>query len=390
MKLCIVTHRVVKGDGQGRVNYEIVWEAIRRQHHVTLVASEVEPELRQSDWVNWIDIAVKSVPTAFLRNLVFSWQSGNWLRQHRGELDSIVVNGAITQAASDINIVHFVHSSWLRSPAHTWQQRRDAYGLYQWMYTATNAYWEKQAFRQANAIVAVSQKVARELIDIGVPSDRVRSIFNGVDLQEFCPSPVDRSQLGLSEDVTLALFVGDIRTPRKNLESVLHSLVAVPNLHLAVVGTTEGSPYLQLADQLGLNERVHFLGYRRDVPQIVRAADLFVFPSRYEACTLVLLEAMATGLPVITAIATGGSEIVTPECGVVLPDSEDVLALARVLARLAGDRQLRSRMGQAARAIAEQHSWTGMAEKYLDLFEDLYASQQAGFILPLNQTATQI
>ncbi|WP_216455264.1 glycosyltransferase family 4 protein, partial [Arcanobacterium phocae] len=160
-------------------------------------------------------------------------------------------------------------------------------------------------------------------------------------------------------DVPLALFVGDIRTNRKNLDTVLRALVGVPDLHLAVGGSIAGSPYPALAERLGVSDRVHFLDFRRDVADLMKAADLFVFPSRYEACTLVLLEAMASGLPAITAISAGGSEIVTPDCGVVLTDSEDVGALTRAMAELARDPERRERMGRRAREIAEQHSWTG-------------------------------
>ena len=375
MKICIVTHKVIKGYGQGRVNYEVAWEAIRQDHQVTLLASSVAPELQHSSQVNWIYIPVKGLPTEFLRNLVFSWRSSNWLRQHRCEIDLVMVNGAIAKASGDVNAVHFVHSSWLRSPVHTSRVRRDFYGLYQWFYTGLNARWEKQAFHQAKVVVAVSEKVKKELIDIGVPPERIRVILNGVDLQEFCPGYTDRSQLGLPEAVVLAFFAGDIRTPRKNLDTVLHALVQVPELHLAVAGGTEGSPYLQLAEKLGVSDRVHFLGYRRDIAQIMKAVDLFVFPSRYEACTLVLLEAMATGLPVITAATAGGAELVTPDCGVVLSDPDDSQALVRALNNLVSDRELRNRMGQAGRAITEQHSWASMAQNYVDLFKTLSKSE---------------
>ena len=63
MKLCIVTHKVAIGDGQGRVNYEVAWEAIRCGHQVTLLASSVDPELQQHRQVDWIVIPVKRYPT---------------------------------------------------------------------------------------------------------------------------------------------------------------------------------------------------------------------------------------------------------------------------------------------------------------------------------------
>ena len=102
----------------------------------------------------------------------------------------------------------FVHSGWLKSPAHISRTRRDLYGAYQWLYTALNARWEKQAFRQAKSIVAVSENIKQQLVDIGVPKERIQVILNGVDLQEFSSGHADRSKLGLPEDVSLALFCG--------------------------------------------------------------------------------------------------------------------------------------------------------------------------------------
>ncbi|MEH2376301.1 glycosyltransferase family 4 protein [Nostoc sp.] len=378
MKLCIVTHKIKKGDGQGRVNYEVAQEAIRRGHNLTLLASEVAPKLEDNSQVNWVKIPVKGYPTEFVRNFIFAQKSADWLCKNRSGIDLVKINGAINLAAADVNAVHFVHSSWLRSPVHISRNRRDLYGFYQWLFTAFNARWEKQAFQKAQVVVAVSEKVAQELVNIGVPRSRIRVIVNGVDLEEFAPGESvgvaqcrHRQKLGLPENVTLALFAGDIRTPRKNLDTVLHALVKVPDLHLAVVGHIEGSPFPQLAASLGLNERVHFVGYRRDIAEIMRSVDLFVFPSRYEACTLVLLEALSSGLPVITATATGGAELVTPECGIVLPDSDDIDALALALMSLVSVDALMQQMGQAARSVAEQYSWTKMAQTYVDLFEEL-------------------
>lgn len=371
MNFCIVTHRVVKGDGQGRANYEIAWEAIRRGHRITLLSSQVAPELQQNQSVTWIPITTKQLPTEFLRNLSFSRESSSWLQNHRHEIDLVLVYGCITSYPGDINTAQFVHSGWLRSPAHTSKLRRDYYGAYQWFYTALNAFWEKEAFRQAKVVIAVSDQVKQELSDIGIEQERIKVIFNGVDTQEFCPGEVARNQLGLPEGVTMAMFAGDIRTNRKNLDSVLYALAQVPALHLAVIGAVEGSPYPKLAQQLGISERVRFLGFRSDIADLMRAADLFVFPSRYEPFGMVVSEAMAVGLPVITAANVGAAEIITPDCGIVIPDSEDIQALAKALTMLATDEPLRRRMGEAGRTIAEHHSWVSKAKIYIDLFEQL-------------------
>lgn len=371
MRLCIVTRNIMKGDGQSRVNYEVAWEAINRGHHVTMLASNVSTELRKSSHVTWINIPVKLWPTQLLSDMAFSWKSAAWLHKHRSKLDVVMANGANTREQADVNAVHFVHTSWLRSSVHPWRLSRDIYGFYHWVYTAMNAHLEKKTFSHEKVIVAVSEKIKQELISIGVPQEHIQVILNGVDLEEFYPGLNDRSQLGLPEDRILALFVGDIQNSRKNLDTVLYALDQVPELHLAVVGTVKGSPYPQLVAKLGLNARVHFLGYRQDVFEIMKAVDLFVFPSRYEPFGMVVSEAMATGLPVITSTTTGAAEIVTPECGIVLPDSEDILALSEALTRLSKDHHLRDQMGHAARAIAEQHSWTSKAKEYVNLFEEL-------------------
>jgi len=372
MKICIVTSNVRKGDGQARVNYEIVRQAIARNHQITLVVRHVAPEIEQNKLVSCTYFPVEKISTELMRGFVFTRNSDRWLQKHEQEFDVVISCGAVTSRETDVNIVHFVHSAWLKSPFHTIRMSRDLYGAYQWMYSALNAYWEKFAFQKAKILIAVSETIKRELIEIGVSQEKIQVISNGVDVDEFCPAfPINqlRQQFGLPEKVDLALFVGEFKTNRKNLDTVLKALVNVPSLHLAVVGSIENSPYPQLAKQLGVNERVHFLGYRSDIAKIMQNVDFFVFPSRYEPFGMVVSEAMASGLPVITTSVSGVAAIITPECGIVLTDSEDVLALTDALIRLTSNFDLRMQMGQAARAIAEEHSWSSKAKNYLEIFE---------------------
>jgi glycosyltransferase involved in cell wall biosynthesis len=376
MKICIVTHNILKGDGQGRVNCEVIQAALRQGHEVTIIASFVDVGLVQHHNVRWIDTRAHKIPTAFIRHLVFSIRSAAWLRKHRDEFDIVQVNGAITSERADVNAVHFVHSAWLKSPAHISKNKRNLYSLYQWLYTKINAYWEEKSFQLSSDLIAVSNQVRKELIEAGVPDNKIYVVVNGVDLEEFCPGVQSREQLELPINVPLAFFAGDIRSNRKNLDSVLQSLVSVPDLHLAVAGALEGSPFPQLAEQLGLNNRVHFLGFRSDISNIMKAVDLFVFPSRYEPFGLVVLEAMASGLPVITAITAGGAELVTDNCGFVLLDPNNVQDLSNKLNVLTQQPELRIQMGQGARRVAQDYSWGVMASKYMSIFEDVLKSKE--------------
>jgi len=369
MNLAIVTHTISRNDGQGRVNYEIARAALTRGDHVTLVASVVSPDLRSHPRVRWSSISVEGWPTALLRNQVFALKSARWLRQHRDEIDVILANGCITWASAHVNVAHFVHSAWLRSEVHTARLQHGPAAWYQWLYTALNARWERRAFQQANTVVAVSERIREELLAIGVPDDKIQVLPNGVQLDEFRPGNASRSSLGVPGGVPLALFVGDLQTPRKNLDTVLHALKEVPTLHLAVVGALDGSPYPNLARSLDLEDRVHFLGFRTDVAQLMQAADLCVCPSRYEPFSLVLLEALASGLPVVTSKAVGAASLLTDACGVVVEDAEDPSALAAALTALLRRPERQRSMHQAVRTVAERYSWQRMADSYLSLLD---------------------
>jgi|GEM_PF-109838 len=370
MRVGIVTHKLQKGDGQARVNYELVKELLRRGYHVTVFASHVCDELETAPGLKWVPVPVKGWPTNLLKNLVFSVVGSLKLSRRKEELDVVLVNGFIVWNQSDINAVHFVHSAWRKSPVHPFRLKKNLMGIYQLIFTSLNARLERWAFRRTRYLAPVSEKVRHELAALGF-TERVRVIFNGVDIKEFKPGPAERARLGLPEGVPLALFAGDIKSPRKNLDTVLKALRQTNGLHLAVAGAIRGSPYVRLAAELGVADRVHFLGFRRDMNELMRSADFFVFPSRYEACTLAVLEAMASGLPVITTYQSGVTELFDGqvEAGIVLEDAEDASALAAEMERLAKDADLRARMGRAARRIAEQNRWEDMTEKYIRLIE---------------------
>jgi glycosyltransferase involved in cell wall biosynthesis len=367
MKFCIITSFVGHNDGQGRVNLEIAAEAVRQGHEVVLLTEGVgklPPDLSRNAIVlpppSWL-------PGRLLRDQVFAWRSWMALARIRAGCDAVLANGFNTWARSDVNAVHFVHSTWLRSPHHPWRVRRTGRTFYARVYSGLNTILERFAFARAGRLVAVSSSVADDLQHCAGGSAPVSVILNGVDIVEFHPGPSDRRALGLPDSVPLALFAGDLKSPRKNLDTVLRAMPTVPELHLAVAGREARTPYPHLAQTLGISDRVHFLGFRRDMPALLRAVDLFVFPSRYEACTLVLLEALASGVPVVTARCTGGSELVDPSVGVVLEDCDDSNALAAALRALVMDDRGRQAMARNARALAERHTWGDVARHYIDL-----------------------
>jgi glycosyltransferase involved in cell wall biosynthesis len=367
VKIALVTHNVVKGGGQGRVNFELVRYCLSHDVQVHVLSETLAPELIEAG-ATWHRIDPLIFRPELIHCMDFTPRVGKVIDRIRGDFDLIVANGAVLRRPHAINICHFVHSAWQQSPAHDSRVRRGPYGWYQSVYSRCNARWERKTFDLAQTVVAVSDKVRQELVDHGIAKSKVEVIVNGVDLQEFFPGDEPRPELGLPAGVPLALFVGDIRTPRKNLDSVLQAVRQIPQIHLAVVGDTRKSLFPRMAVSMGVQDRVHFLGYRREIPRLMRAVDVFVFPSRYEACSLALLEALASGLPVITAATAGGSELVTADCGHVLDDPNDVTGLIAAIRRFLPP-DLRSAAGASARQVAEQHGWVRMSADYVRLFQ---------------------
>jgi glycosyltransferase involved in cell wall biosynthesis len=366
-------------DGQGRVNHEIARAALDEGIGVTLIASHVAPDLLVHPNVRWAPIKIgRWWPTNLLRQQVFAFKSALWLRAHRREYDVLHVNGFITWMPADVNTSHFVHSGWLGSKYYPFGLLKGVWSAYQSIYTRCNAMLERWAYRRSKVITAVSQKVADEIRAIGLtPDNRVDVIYNGVDTQGFAAATGDRAKFGLPSDAFLLLFVGDLRTPRKNLGTVLAALKHLPeHVHIAVAGFLPGSPYPDEAKALGIAHRVHFLGLVKEMPVLMHSVDAFVFPSRYEAMSLSLLEAMAAGLPVVTARTAGGAEIITPECGIVLDDPDDPRLLAAAVARLAADDNARRNMGKAANELATGFGWARMAAQYIALYRQLEGQQK--------------
>jgi hypothetical protein len=142
----------------------------------------------------------------------------------------------------------------------------------------------------------------------------------GIDLNKFGKAEIDvqkkRVELNIPVDCTLLLSVGELNE-NKNHQRVIHALTQLPeNVHYAIVGIDHLDGYNQkLAEELKVADRVHILGYRRDVSEIYAMSDIFVFPSYREGLSVSLMEAMATGLPCVVSKIRGNSDLIDESRG---------------------------------------------------------------------------
>lgn len=376
MRIGIVTHKIGKGDGQGRVNYEVVKAALGKGYNVVAFSTEIDDDLLRNMNLKWYKISRSKMPTALIKYQIFAIKSYFEIKKHKREFDILIVNGFITYHKSDINVVHFVHSSWINSIVHPSKGNNGLWGKYQWLYSYINSKLELFSFKKTKVIVPVSLKVQNEITDaMKENSKKVRfeTIYNGVDTIEFSPSSNNSIEMVLkNRENVIGFFAGDLKTNRKNLDTILNSMVNIDNFKLLVAGDTNSSPFPKMTKMLGIEEKVEFLGFRRDIAELMKEADFFVFPSRYEACSLVVLEALSSGLPVITTYQSGlGEIIIANEAGIIINDSEDIHALENALKSYVDNIDLRNLHSKNARKLAELNKWSEMGSRYLKLIESL-------------------
>jgi glycosyltransferase involved in cell wall biosynthesis len=211
------------------------------------------------------------------------------------------------------------------------------------------------------------------------PPDRVWYMPGiGVDLTHYCPESIPdaeaeavRREMGVAPDEALVLMIAEF-IPRKRHADVLRAFARLGrrSAHLALAGTGPLlEPMRRLADDLGIAGQTHFLGYRSDVPALLRAAAVMILPSRQEGLPRSILEAMAMGVPVIGSDIRGVRDLLADGAGMIVPVG-NIEALTRAMARVIDDRA-------AARAMAERG--LEQAQRYdlqriIALHDQLYAA----------------
>lgn len=234
------------------------------------------------------------------------------------------------------------------------------------------------------AVVCLSEAEAADLRrTYGPIGPRIVVIPNGVDSARFSPpSPRERqaarSELGLGTEERVAVFIGH-EFSRKGLSFAMRGLQHAPSVLLLIIGGNDLiiAEANAEAQELGVGDRVLFLGPRQSLRPFLSASDFFVLPSAYEANALVVLEALASGLPVIaTPVGFAPEVIVDGENGFLV--ERDARAVGERMEHLAtlDDAEL-AEWQRRARATGERFGWRGIAQRYLELAEELRVEREA-------------
>ncbi len=357
MKVALAIHRVRPGGGQDRYALELA-RRLAPHCHLDLITIGAEGALPPQ-----VGVRLVRVPERPMLLTAALFRRSARALAGAGRYDVVHAVGGSLPGATVIT-AQFCAAEWRRL------DRRA--GWYQRLVSAQAVRDERWAYRHPalRAVIAVSRRTAAEVErhygPLRVP---VHVIPNAVDLAEFAPCPA-----GAPRQRARLLFVGAY--DRKGLDVAIRALARLRgDAELVAIGGGDHARYRRLAASLGVADRLRLEPPRARIAEAFAAADLFLFPTRYEPFGMVIAEALASGLPVVTSAMAGAAELIRDgESGYVIADPEDDVAFAAAVDRILDDAAARATMARGARAAVRDLTWDMVAARTLDVYHAAMAA----------------
>ncbi len=373
MRIALLTRRFDSGGGGTERDLIVTAECLRAAgHQITIFADEV----RGIDG-DWKIVRVGGAPIGRALSLLrFAYGAAPAARRAGNDL---VLSFARCVGADIMRSGGGAHVSYLRA-ARKWRGALGAYSMRLSPYHQVQMLIERQGFRHRGLkrTVAVSKLVRDDLIrEFGLAPDKTITIYNGVDLQKFRPAESGRSERAairqkfvIPSSARVVIFVGN-GFARKGLGFLIEAwpLVAGGAFLLVVGADRATAKFARRARELNVGARVVFAGPQPNVESLFHAADAFALPSLFEPFGNVAIEAMASGLPVMTSAFSGVAELIPPSMRgfrVENPTDPGEIAL-----RLGAMLDAPANIGAQARAVAEKFTWERYATELNALVESL-------------------
>ncbi|MEH1928091.1 MAG: glycosyltransferase family 4 protein [Nostoc sp.] len=371
----LITGDFVRTGGMDRANFALADYLARQGQEVHLLAHRVANELLAYPNVKFHH--VPKIASSYLLSSPLLNRMGCILAQRLTNAGGrVLVNGGNCQW-EDINWVHYVHAAYRpNNPAGLLRRLKSSVSYQLFLKT------ERQALQLARVIIVNSDRTKRDLIErLGIAEQRLHEVYYGIDPKVFFPATQQkrlalRQQLGWSPDKPIVVFIGALGDRRKGFDTLFaawQQLCTSPDwdADLVVVGVgAELTLWQHRAVAIGISSRIHFLGFRTDVPHILQAADCLVAPTRYEAYGLGVHEALCCGLPSIVSAKAGVAERYSPQLqDLLIPNPEDALDLAARLQKWWWHKDHYSKLVSSLSQELRAYTWDDMARKILNEIE---------------------
>lgn len=376
MKIALIRKKYSFHGGAERHSHDLLDYLSRAGHEVHVYAAKWE---RGADFKNLVFHRVPWIKfTSVVRDLSFALSAYFLLK--KASFDVIQ-----SQDKTLLQDIYFAgdgcHIEWLkqRCKRKTLPGKLSIYlNPYHWMILSI----ERTIFNahRFKRVVAISELVKKNIMDnYRVNSDDISVIYHGVDLEKFDPENKGRyrqevrKQYSIDDDSPVVLFVGS-GFERKGVDFLIRAveLISKP-VTVLIVGKGAEKKYKKYA----LNQRVVFCGTQKDVYKYYAASDVFVSPAIYEPFGLVYLEALASGLPIITTRNTGAAEIIKDGInGYVIQEPEDIKDIAEKIQCILDDKAQLELMSKNARVLAKEFTFEKHINSMLKIYENLAANSQ--------------
>lgn len=359
--------------GVERIVFECARFLASRDHHVTVLANEWEVDETQPS-ILYRHVPMRDKPAALRRASFLQ----NCTRMLVGtEMDVLNTHGCVCPFGGVLR-VHSVHRDWLEQS----RKRRNALSaaaIRQRLNPMHPVVLRLEALhfrgRRYRRVIALSTHVQDALnLYYGVPPEDVDILPNGFAPNEFNPETrarrrgAMRDELGLRPDQTVLLFLAN-ELERKGFATVLKAMAQLnrPDLRLLVVGRVDAEVVKVLAARAGVSDVVMVCGPTDNVPDYHAAADLFVLPTQYEAFCLAILEALGSGLPVITSEVPGARDAIQPGVnGALIANPDDGAELAVTVEPFL-EREYRERISAQTPQTVAAYTWPSLMERYEEI-----------------------
>lgn len=367
----LVTGDFVTTGGMDRANHALASYLASQGGEVELVAHRVAPELVAHSNVTFHRVP-KPLGSYFLGSLPLAWAGARAGRHSGARGGRVVVSGGNCRFP-DVNWAHYVHAAYHPDLVGSGLRRLKAR-----VQRILDLGAERAAIRVARVVVCNSERTRRDVIErVGAKPERTAVVYYGCDATRFRPAgPDERAQLrlklGWPTSAPIAIFIGALGDRRKGFDTLFRAWQDLSRGGdwdglLVVVGSGAELPrWERLATDAGLNRSIRFMGFRGDVPDLLRAADVLVSPTRYEAYGLGVHEALCCGLSALVSADAGVAErYPTDLAELLLPNPDDASDLAARLRRLRDDMPgSRARVRPLADRL-RGYSWDDMARDFV-------------------------
>lgn len=372
MKIALVLHDYDPGFGQGRYAVELA-RSLSRHHTVHILANSFAPAA--ADAAADAGVRLLRIPAhrfgALSTVLGFIGPSEQAIRRRPNAFDIVHAQGLSCWSA-DVITAHICNDARSKfDPPRTFRAR---------LFSRIVDPIERRFYLNSNArhLIAVSRRVAAD-VQLAYQWNRSMTvIYHGLSTSRILPRATRsdriraRRRFRLDPDLRTWLFAGEAR---KGLEMVIPRLARHSGVQLLVVSRSDTGRARSLADRLGLAARVVFHGPVHDLSDAFAAADVFVYPSAYDAFGLVTAEAMGAGLPVVTGVNTGAAEWIRPGSNGLICDPDRPESLDAALDQIESDPAFAATMGGRARDTAAQHTWDRCAAETEAVYESVLAGR---------------